>query len=96
MVLTSFKNNFLSICILRSTVMIRKYHRKSYRLSRSTEVLSIALIAVRALKHGKKTLGEASVEFGISKAALRQHTHGSGDFSSCGITAASDVKKACD
>jgi len=51
---------------------------------------------VRALKHGKKTLGEASVEFGISKAALRQHTHGSGDFSSCGITAASDVKKACD
>jgi len=76
------------MCIFRSTVMIRTYHRKSYWLSRSTEVLSIALIAVRALKHGKKTLGEASVEFGISKAALRQHTHGSGDFSSAGIAAA--------
>ena len=84
------------MCIFRSTVMIRTYHRKSDRLSWSTEVLSIALIAVRTVNHGKKTLGEASVEFGISKAALRQHTHDSGDFSSAWIIAASDVKKACD
>ena len=44
-----------------------------YNMSWSTEAVNNALSAV---KHGEKTLGEASAEFQKPKATLHRHVHG--------------------